>query len=110
MRDAVASAMQKSERSESPAEMRARHRRFKKNREMRQKRQAGGPPPEDDGQTTPGPTTPGESSEGEDSDDNKSSTIANAPSATPNAQIISPSIAAPAQSVRLGIKEWQGLG
>ncbi|EPE24104.1 hypothetical protein GLAREA_07954 [Glarea lozoyensis ATCC 20868] len=102
MRDVVAQPRQESRRSESPAEMRARHRRFKQNKERRQKRQAPPPPPGEDppsaedgveSATTPGPTS------GEDSDDNKPSTSpAPAPAPTPDAQVAPTSIAAPAQT------------
>jgi hypothetical protein len=112
MRDVVGEAPkmkierdERDERSESPAEMRARHRRFKQNREKRQKRQeAAEPPPseEEDSVSSPG-TTPGETSPGEDSDDNKSSTVSNAPAATPDGQPAPTSIAASAQTVRLGM-------
>jgi hypothetical protein len=107
MRDVVVDApkMERDERSESPVEMRARHRRFKQNRERRQKRQNANEPPTDteDSASTLGPTTPGESSPGEDSDNKKSSTISKSPAATLNGQPIPSSIAAPAQTVRLSM-------
>jgi hypothetical protein len=112
MRDVVSQPRQESQISESPAEMRARHRRFKQNKERRQKRQEPPPPPGEDppsaedgveSATTPGPTS------GEDSDDNKSS-ASPAPAPTPDAQVAPTSIAAPAQTVRLGMDQKNRLG